>query len=70
MDRQYTVSQDKKSGMWYAHQKGYSYIPVAGSISERKSTATEYARMYDGLPNRVEEIETGRQAEYKMWLEG
>lgn len=70
MDRQYTVSRDKKSGMWYAHQKGYSYIPVAGSISEKKSVAAEYAKMYDKLPNQVEAIERERKAVFERWLEG
>lgn len=23
----YTVSQEKESGLWYAHMTGYSYIP-------------------------------------------
>ena len=34
--KQYTTSKDSKSGLWYAHQKGYSYIPIAGSFSEKK----------------------------------
>lgn len=31
----YTVSKDSKSGMWYAHAKGYADIPVAGSFSKK-----------------------------------
>ena len=37
--RGYTVSKDSKSGLWYAHMKGYTYIPVSGSFSEKKSEA-------------------------------
>ena len=55
--KQYTTSKDSKSGLWYAHQKGFSYIPIAGSFSEKKSDAMEYAKMYNLLPNKVEEIE-------------
>lgn len=60
MARRYTVSQDKATGLWYAHLKGYSYIPVFGSFSEKKSEAMEYAKMKDWLPNKVEEIEQRR----------
>lgn len=60
----YTVSQDKKSGLWYAHKKGYSYIPVAGSFSEKKSEAMEYAKMFNGLPHKVVEIENKRRKEF------
>lgn len=62
--RNYTVSKDVKSGLWYAHQKGYVYIPVAGSFSEKKSDAMEYAKMYNLLPNKVEQIEQRRKAAF------
>jgi hypothetical protein len=57
----YTVSKDVKSGLWYCHMKGYSYIPVFGSFSEKKSESMEYAKMYNNLPNRVEKIEQNRK---------
>lgn len=60
--RFYTVSKDTKSGLWYAHMKGFNYIPVWGSFSEKKSDAMEYAKMYDNLPHGVEEIEARRHA--------
>lgn len=62
MERRYTVSKDK-NGRWYAHMKGYPNIPVFGSISEKKSEAMEYAKMYDYLPNKVEQIEQKRKEE-------
>lgn len=31
----YTISKDK-SGVWYCHKKGYDYIPVFGSIGDKK----------------------------------
>lgn len=60
----YTVSQDTRSGMWYAHMKGYAYVPIAGSFSKMQSEAKEYAKMYNGLPNRVEEIEQERREKF------
>lgn len=62
--RNYTVSKDSKSGMWYAHAKGYAHIPVVGSFSEKKSEAMEYAKMYNLLPNKVEQIEQRRKAAF------
>lgn len=53
----YTVSQDKKTGLWYCHMRGFPYIPCFGSFCEKKSDAMEYAKMYNGLPHRVEKIE-------------
>lgn len=35
MERHYTVSKDSKSGLWYAHMKGFPYIPVMGSFSKK-----------------------------------
>lgn len=65
----YTVSKDIKSGMWYAHQKGYAYIPVSGSFSEKKSEAMEYAKMYNLLPNKVEQIEQKRKEKFIREME-
>lgn len=67
MDRHYTVSKDTKTGLWYAHRRGFSYVPIAGSFSEKKSEAMEYAKMYDNLPCRVEQIEARRKAEFERW---
>ena len=63
--KQYTTSKDSKSGLWYAHQKGFSYIPIAGSFSEKKSDAIEYAKMYNLLPNKVEEIEQKNKEKFE-----
>lgn len=60
----YTVSKDQKRGLYYAHQRGYTYIPVSGSFSEKKSEAMEYAKMYNCLPNKVHQIEQRRK---KKW---
>ena len=49
----YTVSQDKNSGLWYAHMIGFPYIPVFGSFSERKRTALQYAKMMDGKIHKL-----------------
>lgn len=62
----YTVSKDSKSGLWYAHHKNYSYIPVSGSFSEKKSEAMEYAKMYNGQQHKVEQIEERRK---QKWME-
>ena len=59
----YTVSKDKTSGMWYAHHRKYPNIPVAGSFSEKKSESAEYAKMYNYLPHKVNEIEARRRAD-------
>lgn len=64
MDKRYTVSRDTRSGLWYAHMIGFSYVPVAGSFSKKKTEAMEYAKMCEGMPNRVEEIEQGRRVEF------
>lgn len=61
----YTVSKDLRSGMWYAHQRGYAYIPICGSFSDKKSESLEYAKMYNCLPNNVEQIEERRKAAFK-----
>lgn len=67
--KNYTVSKDSKSGMWYAHHKDYPYIPVSGSFSERKSEAMEYAKMYNGLSHKVEEIEQRRKEKFQKEME-
>lgn len=66
----YIVSRDSKSGAWYAHMDGYSYIPVTGSISESKRIAMEYAKLYNGKPNQVQEIEDARRAEFEKMKGG
>lgn len=66
--RAYTVSKDQKSGLWYAHMKGFGYIPIAGSFSRNKGEAMEYAKMYNGLPHRVEQIETRKREEFERYL--
>lgn len=67
--RQYTISKDSKSGMWYAHHKEYPYIPVSRSFSEKKSEAMEYAKMYNLLPNKVEQIEQERKELFEQEME-
>ena len=42
----YTVSKDAESGLWYAHQVGYAYIPVFGSFGT-KAHAQKVARMME-----------------------
>jgi hypothetical protein len=42
MGRHYTVCFDEKSGLWYAHMVGYSWIPVFGSFGT-KQHATKFA---------------------------
>jgi hypothetical protein len=39
MKRYYTVSKDETIGLWYAHKKGYSNIPVFGSFHKTKKAA-------------------------------
>ena len=34
-EKPYVISQDKKSGAWYCHKRGYAYIPVFGSIGDK-----------------------------------
>lgn len=64
----YTVSKDNRTGMWYAHMRGYDYIPVSGSFSEKKSEAMEYAKMCNCLPNKVEEIEKRKMKEFRKQM--
>ena len=67
--KNYIVSKDSKSGLWYAHMRRYSYIPVSGSFSEKKSDAMEYAKMYNLLPNKVEEIEQRQKEKFLKEME-
>ena len=49
-DRVYTVSQDSKSGLWYVHMVGYSYIPCFGSFRTTKRAAQKIAAEWMGIP--------------------
>ena len=69
MERKYVVTKDMKSGLWYAHHKDYPYIPISGSFSEKKTEAMEYAKMYNLLPNRVQQIEDARREKWMMEME-
>ncbi len=40
----YVVSYDSKGGFYYCHQKAYPYIPVFGSIGDKKK-ATKVCQM-------------------------
>lgn len=42
--KNYIVSQDRKTGLWYAHMRGYQHVPVSGSFSEKRRDAAEYAK--------------------------
>ena len=66
--KNYTVSKDTKSGMWYAHHKNFINIPVSGSFLEKKIDAMEYAKMMNYLPNKVEEIERWKHEAFMKWL--
>lgn len=67
--KQYVVSKDKKTGLYYTHQKGFDYIPVSGSFSKKRSEAMEYTKMYNNLPNKVEEIEQRRKEQFEKEME-
>lgn len=43
----YTVSQDKTSGLWYVHMKGYAYVPVFGTFRETKKEAKKLLKYYN-----------------------
>ncbi len=49
-DRVYTVSKDEKSGLWYVHMAGYSYIPCFGTFHKQKKSAQKDAAMWMGIP--------------------
>ena len=52
--RFYVVAQDKKSGMYYIHTKGYPNIPVFGSFTENKAEARKMAATYSGFTKVTE----------------
>jgi hypothetical protein len=60
--RLYVVSQDKKSGLYYIHTKGYAYIPVLGSFTESKAEARKMAATYSGFTKVKEYTEALRRA--------
>lgn len=66
--KKYIVSKEK-SGLWYAHREDLPQVPIDGSFSEKKSEASEYARMYMGLPNRVEKIEERKREKFMKEME-
>lgn len=66
--KNYTVSKDTKSGMWYAHHKNFINIPVSGSFSGKRADAMEYAKMMNYLPNKVEEIEQRKHEAFEKWF--
>lgn len=35
-EKPYVISQDRQQGFWYCHKRGYAYIPVFGSIGDKK----------------------------------
>lgn len=55
MKRNYTVSKDQDSGLWYAHMIGFDYVPVFGSFGNKRH-AEECAKMMDDLPHKVREV--------------
>ena len=52
----YVISQDKKSGDWYCHMRGFPYIPVFGSIGDKKK-AKEYCKMMNGQKHSVDKYQ-------------
>lgn len=67
--KKYVVSKDRKSGLWYAHREDLPYVPIGGSFSEKKSESKEYAKMYMGLQNKVEQIEEHRREKFMKEME-
>lgn len=67
--KNYIVSKDRKSGLWYAHREDLPHVPIGGSFSEKKSEAKEYAKMYMGLQNKVEQIEKRRRENFMKEME-
>ena len=67
--KNYIVSQDRKTGLWYSHMRGYQHVPVSGSFSEKRRYAAEYAKMYNGLPHKVAEIERKRREAFEKEME-
>lgn len=58
----YIVNKDQKSGLYYVHAEGFPYVPCSGTFCKKKSEAREYAKMYNGLPHKVNKIEEKRRA--------
>ena len=67
--KKYIVSKDKKSGLWYAHREDHPHVPIGGSFSEKKSESKEYAKMYMGLQNKVEQIEERKREKFIKEME-
>ena len=65
----YVVTKDTKSGLWYAHREDLPHVPISGSFSEKKSESKEYAKMYMGLQNKVEQIEENRRENFMKGME-
>ena len=42
----FTVSRDKKTGVYYCHNRKYSNIPIFGSVGDKKK-ALEVCRIYN-----------------------
>lgn len=67
--KKYVVSKDTKSGLWYAHREDLPHVPIVGSFSKKKSESKEYAKMYMGLSNKVEQIEEHRHEKFMKEME-
>lgn len=35
----YVISQERKSGAWYCHKRGWPNIPVFGSVGDKEKAA-------------------------------
>lgn len=60
----YVTSKDEKSGLWYAHKAGYSWIPCFGSFGS-KQHATNAAAGEMGLT--AKEYQQYKQAHPKLF---
>ena len=52
----YVVSHEPKSGDWYCHMRGYPYVPVFGSIGDKrkaKKICDMYNRSVGGQKNNA-----------------
>ena len=47
----YTISQEKKSGAWYCHKRGFPYVPVLGSIGDKAKAQKVCRLMNEGKRN-------------------
>lgn len=52
----YIVSQEPKSGAWYCHMREYPYIPVFGSIGDKRK-AKKVCDKYNSIYGRKNEKE-------------